>query len=96
MQIKPLKNIVYIQLEENTAGALDTSSKESAVEFGEVLSIGTGIKDIKVGDKLFVKSWGIDNVTYQNKRYCFVNTDTGAILAKVEEEKAPEVELNPL
>lgn len=83
MKIKPLKNIVYIKLEEVIAGALVTSSRESAVEYGEVLAVGEGVTSLKKGDTVFVKAWAIDNVFHEDTRYCFVNIESGGILAIV-------------
>lgn len=72
-------------MEEASAGILDTSSRESAVEYAEVVAMGEGAEggDIRIGSKIFVKSWGIDSVFYQDKRYNFVNVNTGAILAVI-------------
>lgn len=83
MKIKPQPNIVYIRTEEAHAGILDTSSRESAVEFAEVIDTGEDCGDIKKGDKIFYKSWGVDSVFHQDKRYNFINVKTGAILAVV-------------
>lgn len=84
MKIKPCPGQIYVKMEEATAGLLDTSSRESAVECAEVLAVGENIAHIKKGDKLFIKSWGIDSVYHQDKRYNFVNVATDAILAIVE------------
>ncbi len=85
-KIKPFTNQIYIKMDEAMAGALDTSSRESAVEYAEVLALGEGTEGglIKVGSRIFVKSWGIDSVHHQDVRYNFINVTTGAILAVVE------------
>lgn len=84
MSIEPLEHIVYLKLDKVKAGVLDTSSRSTAVEFAEVEAVGLGVKQIKKGDKLFVKSWGIDTVSHAGEKYYFVNINTGAILAIVQ------------
>jgi len=84
MTIKPLKNIVQLEFEEAKAGVLDTSSRESAVEFATVLAVGDGVGDtLNVGDKVFVKAFAVDIVSHDDKKYFFVNIDSKGILAKV-------------
>jgi len=84
MKIKPLGNIIQLKIEEAHAGALDTSSKQSAIEYGEVLAVGEEVTlKVKKGDKLFFKSWAVDIITHEDKRYHFINPQTGGILAVV-------------
>lgn len=85
MKIRPLKNTVYLKIDKPQAGVLDTSSRNSAVEVAEVVEVGEGV-DIKVGSKVFVKSWGIDIVDHGDVKYHFVNLDTNAVLAVVEDD----------
>ncbi len=85
MKIYPLDNMVQLQVEEASAGVLDTSSRNSAVEYGEVLAVGGNIVNIKKGDHVFVKSWAIDIITHNEKRYFFVNVDTHGIVAVVKD-----------
>ena len=91
MKIQPLGNIIQLEIEEATAGDLITSSRESAVEYAKVVAIsksakivGAGfVKDIEIGDHVFVKSWAIDIINYQDKKYYFCNLDTAGVLAVV-------------
>lgn len=83
MKIKPFENQIYIKMEEASAGILDTSSRESAVEYAEIVAVGEGVKNLKKGDNIFVKSWAIDSVFHNDKRYNFINVETGGILAIV-------------
>lgn len=39
---------------------------------------------LKLGDKVFVKSWAVDTITYEDERYNFVNVSSGGILAVIE------------
>jgi co-chaperonin GroES (HSP10) len=86
MEIKPVGNIVLLEIEEAKAGILDTSSRNSAVEWGKVVAIGEDVKlNIKVGDKVFAKSWAMDNVMYKDKRYIFICPETNGILCTFNE-----------
>lgn len=85
MKIEPLKNQIYLKMDKVSVGALDTSSYKSAIEFAEVLAVGKGVENIKKGDKVFVKGWAIDIITYKDITYHFVNIETGGVLAKVNE-----------
>lgn len=81
MKIKPLQGEIQIKLEEASAGTLDTSSRESAVEYGEVLAVGDDVHEIRKGDFVFVKSWAIDQINHEDKKYCFVTLKTGGVKA---------------
>lgn len=93
MKIEPLDGIVYLNIEEAKAGVLDTSSRQSAVEYAEVIAVPEHdcCDDVKKcshwkihkGDHIFVKAWGIDIIQYQDKKYYFVNINNGSILAVV-------------
>ena len=83
MKIKPLTNFVQIGIAEAKAGVLDTSSRHSAVEYAEVLEVGEGVTTLKKGDFIFVKAWAVDIITYEEKKYYFVNLDTKGIVAIV-------------
>ncbi len=66
-------------------GTLVTSSKPTAIQYAEVLEVGTGVEELKRGDKVFIESWGISIISYENENYYFVNTKNGSIVAKVDE-----------
>ena len=82
MKITPQPNIVQLKIEEASAGALNTSSRDSAVELAEVVSAAEGTGFVK-GDKVFVKAWAIDIINHEGKKYYFCNLDTKGILAVV-------------
>ena len=83
LKIKPLKGLVYIKNDVATAGDLITASRDSKVEFAEVLAVGEGVEGIKKGDKIFVKGWATDNISHNDITYKFVAVDTNGILAIV-------------
>lgn len=81
MKIIPSKGQIMLKFEEAKAGLLDTSSRESAVEYAEVTGVGEDITDYKKGDFVFVKSWAVDHVYHNDKHYTFVDIKTGGIKA---------------
>lgn len=83
MDIKPQSNIVYLEFDQPSAGALDTSSRQSAVEYATVIAVGDSVTTVDCGDKVFVKSWAVDTITHEDKTYRFVNILTNGILAVV-------------
>lgn len=86
LKIEPLEGEVQLKLDEASAGILNTSSRESAVEYAEVLAVGpfvTEIEGLKKGDHVFVKSWSIDIITHDDKKYYFVSLKTRGIKAVV-------------
>lgn len=84
MKIKTLGNRIQLKIDEVEAGGLDTSSMMTAVEFGTVLDIGEDVTlKIKKGDKVFFKSWAVDIITHQSKRYFFISEDTKGLCAIV-------------
>jgi co-chaperonin GroES (HSP10) len=85
MIINPQPRTVQLKIEEAKAGDLVTTSRETAIEVAEVLAIGDWVSDIAVGDKIFVKAWAIDIITYNDVRYYFCNINTGGILATIKE-----------
>jgi co-chaperonin GroES (HSP10) len=82
LTIEPRPGIVYLKFEEAQAGGLDTSSRASAVEYAEVIAVGQDV-GVKVGDHVFVKSWGVDSIYHEGKEYRFCNIKTDGILAVV-------------
>jgi co-chaperonin GroES (HSP10) len=83
MKIIPLEGEIQIKVEEVHAGTLDTSSRESAVEFAEVLAVGEGVTQVQKGDKVLYKSWAVDICYHNDKKYYFINQKTGGIKAIV-------------
>lgn len=75
--------MVYLKLAEAKAGALVTDSRESAIEYAEVLAVGEGVTQVKKGDSIFVKSWAIDIISHDEEKYYFVNQETGGLIAIV-------------
>lgn len=93
MKIKPQPGIVQLKIDEATAGALNTSSRDSAVEFAEIVGISDtdtvrinpkATDDFNIGDRVFIKAWAIDIVNHEGIKYYFCNIRTGGILCKIE------------
>lgn len=83
MKIQPLNGIIQLKIDEAHAGALDLTSRHSAIEYGEVIAIGEGVNRVKVGDKVFFKAWAVDIINKDDVRYCFIAQDTNGLLAIV-------------
>lgn len=82
MKIKPIGSRIYIKVDEPSIGALDTSSFPTAVECAEVIAVGDEVKlPVKKGDKLFYKSWSVDIISFEGKRYHFIDEATKGICA---------------
>lgn len=78
-----MDNMVALKIEEAQAGVLDTSSRETAVEYAEVLAVGSKVESLKAGDKVFVKAWAVDIINHNDTKYHFVDITSNGILAKV-------------
>lgn len=83
MKITPLSNLVQLDIKEAQAGVLDTSSRDSAVEYAEVIAIGDKVTELAIGDKVFVKAWAVDIITHEEQKFYFVDINSNGILAKV-------------
>lgn len=84
MKIQPLGNNIQLKLDEPKAGVLDTSSRSVVIEKAEVVAVGPDVKiNVKVGDKVLFKSWALDSVVDNDKKYYFISTDTNGLLAIV-------------
>lgn len=93
MQIEPMPGVIYLKTQATKVGGLDTSGKESAVEYAEVLAVGSKGGEMAFqmqpsefvlapGDHVFVKAWAIDTIDHEGVRYEFVHVATNGILAK--------------
>lgn len=84
MKIKTLTNRLQLKIEEPTVGGLDTKSLPTAVEYAEIIGIGPDVKmDVKIGDRVFFKAWGVDIISHGGEKYYFISEDTNAICAIV-------------
>lgn len=74
--IQPIFNNVLVKPDEGekrTASGLYLA--ESAVEkpqLGTVIAIGSDVKHLKVGDKVFYKKWGGNEVKHENEEYLII------------------------
>lgn len=71
---------IKIKTEIVSAGVLDTTSRKSAVEYGEVIGLGPDVTlPIKIGDMVTFKSYGVDIANVNDKEFLYVAQRTGAI-----------------
>lgn len=83
MKIFPLEGEIQLKVETQIVGGLDTSSRDSAIEYGEVIAVGIGVEGIKKGDFIFFKSWAVDIINHDGKKYHFISLKTKGIKAIV-------------
>lgn len=93
MKIIPLGNRIQLDIKEPAAGELSLQSMPTAIEYGTVIGIGPDVSQfwagkelpvhIKVGDKVFFKSWAVDIITHEGKKYYFISEDTKGLCAIV-------------
>jgi len=76
-KIIPYKNKIQVEML-TLKSALQTEIK---VEKAKVIAVSPEIKDIMVGDLLYVKAWAIDIIQDGGKDYNFVSADNDAICA---------------
>lgn len=81
MKIKPFGSKIQIKVDESKAGSLYLESMPTAIECGEAIAIGPDVEGVKVGDKLFYKSWAVDIVTHEGVRYFFIDLTTNGVCA---------------
>lgn len=86
--IKPINGKIQIKIEQPKVGGLDLSSKETAIEVAEVVALPAHIEGqsfinlgLNVGDKIMVKAWSIDVLTWEGEKYYFVDSDSKGICA---------------
>ena len=82
--IIPVVKKIQIEIDKPTAGALDMSSKETAVENGTIIAMGEDVKGFKIGQKLLLKAWGLDVISYEGTNYYFIDFDNLGICAIME------------
>lgn len=86
MKVIPTGDRIYLGMAtvETVGGktiSLDTSSKKTVKEVATVEGIGPDVKTVQVGDKVMVKAWAVDSITYEKKEYFFVLERSGGICA---------------
>jgi co-chaperonin GroES (HSP10) len=80
--IQPVGDIILMKIEQANLGALDTSSMKTGVEWATIVALGPEVQgSYKVGDKIFVKAWGVDSIFYENEDYHFTSEARKAICA---------------
>ena len=84
MKVTPVGNKIYLEIRNvKKIGDLDVSGKKSIREYGEVISVGSDVKQVKAGDRLLVKAWAIDTITHEGEDYFFVSENSDGICAVI-------------
>lgn len=93
MKIQPVGDVIFLSIEKANLGALDTSSVKTGMEWAIIKALGpdcnaesirTGTKGtLKIGDKVFVKAWGVDVIEFEGESYYFTSEARNAICAVI-------------
>lgn len=83
MKILPIGDNIFIEIEQANMGNLDTSSVKTGMEWAVIKALGKDVqnKDLKIGDKVFVKAWSVDVILYDGKDYYFTSEARKGICA---------------
>lgn len=77
--MKPAPNKIQLEIADLRIGSLIT---EDVQEVGHVVAVGVNVSpEYKVGKKVFFKSWGIDIITIDDKKYYYLDIDSDALCA---------------
>jgi len=83
-KLKPVGDKILLKIEQANLGGLDTSSMKTGVEWGVIVAVGPEVSDqYSVGDKVFVKAWGVDSILFEGEDYHFTSESLKAICAVV-------------
>jgi len=82
-EILPVRDEIFWTSEEAKLGNLDASSVKTGQEWGVITALGPEVKnkDLKVGTKIFVKSWAIEPILYEGQTYLFTTESRNGIKA---------------
>lgn len=83
MIIKPYKNNIQISPSSKNKIIGDTAK---FFLFGEVLAIGSEVKDIKVGDTIGYTQWGINKIEKGGVEHFFIQDNPDFVLAVITNE----------
>lgn len=83
MILKPYKNNILLALKEKKQIAV--GEKPLLADYGQVIAVGEEVKDIKVGDIIVVRKWGLIDVDIDGSVYIFVPDTDKFIISKLED-----------
>lgn len=81
--VQPIGDQIYLDMEKADLGALETSSMKIGMEWATIKGLGKEVqnKELKLGSKVFVKSWAIDVILYEGNDYYFTSEARKGIVA---------------
>jgi co-chaperonin GroES (HSP10) len=83
--MKPIGNNIYFEpLSEHREGLVGAAYVDAKPEVGKVLAIGEGVKEVKVGDKIVFKGYGVVVPEINDEKYYFIQEDPNILLAVYE------------
>lgn len=84
IKIQPLGKKLLIDIPESTAGGLVIHQGAQIQEQGTILAIGPDVTiDVKIGDTIHFKAWGIDVLTIDGNKFYYLDTDVSALCGLV-------------
>ena len=81
MKIKPFGNNILVKPHEQDT--ILKATEGGLCEYGEVLEIGSDVKEIKVGDVLGFTVWGVNRLNIENEKFYFIPEDSRFVLGVV-------------
>lgn len=79
--IKPFGNNILVEPVEKKQVLV--SDQSPLCEYGKVISIGSDVEHIKVGDTIGFTVWGINKLEINDKKYYFIAEDARFLLGTI-------------
>lgn len=83
MKIIPFGTNILVKPTEKKAVLV--SDQGSLCEYGEVLSIGEDVKNVKVGQTIGFLVWGVNHLEIEGQKHYFINETSDFILGFIEQ-----------
>lgn len=82
-KIKPFGNNILVKPIEKKQ--ILVSDNRTLCEYGEVLGVGSEVKEVKEGDKIGFVIWGLNSLEVDGQKHYFVREDSDFILGTFNE-----------
>lgn len=79
--IRPLHNYLVIEPEQEKTGKIILTT-EHQKEIAKVIAVAEDVKEIKIGDRILLKSFNVDEVEVEKQKVFIINADD--VLAVIE------------
>ena len=78
MKLKPFGNNILVKPYEQDT--ILKSTEGGLCEYGTVEEVGSGVKEIKVGDIIGFTVWGVNKLNIENEKFYFIPEDERFLL----------------